>query len=92
MWTLLGRFPRARESSLPHMSQEQPVYLSYLLRLWAMRTDGAPTCRASLEDALTGEHRSFKKLHDLFDFLRQQTGERADHARVRSDEASHGAP
>lgn len=62
-------------------STEQPDYLSYLLRLWQVRSDEdvhqsaeKPVWRASLESALTGERKGFASLDDLFDFLRAQTG------------------
>ena len=68
------------------MSQEQPVYLSYLLRLWSMREDGDMVWRASLETALSGQRESFASLDDLFDFLRKQTVISSDGTRARGDE------
>jgi len=55
------------------MIQDQPDYLSYLLRLW--RTDNArgSTWRASLESPGNGECRAFASLEDLFTFLEAQT-------------------
>ena len=45
-------------------------YFSYLLRLWR-ESDAAPW-RASLEDAHTGERRSFADAAKLLIFLREQ--------------------
>ena len=55
------------------MSNDQPDYLSYLLRLW--REDGkkASNWWASLESALTGKRYVFPCLIELFAFLQRQT-------------------
>ena len=56
-------------------------YVSYLLRLWRVDDDDGPPSpekavwRASLEDPNTRERRAFASLDDLFDFLREQTGQ-----------------
>jgi hypothetical protein len=55
------------------MSQEQPPYLSYLLRLWPADADGETVWRASLESGLMDQHLGFASLDELFDFLRQCT-------------------
>jgi hypothetical protein len=55
------------------MSNHQRRYLSYLVRLWQVRADGAWIWRASLEDPRTGERHGFADLERLFAFLRQQT-------------------
>ena len=55
------------------MSQEQHVYLSYLVRLWSTRVDDQTVWRALLESAFTDQREGFASLDDLFDFLRQQT-------------------
>lgn len=59
----------------PGALDEQPDYLSYLLRLWRVSdAGGGPVWRASLESARTGERRDFDNPDDLLDFLREQTG------------------
>ncbi|MBN1812132.1 MAG: hypothetical protein JXA14_09880 [Anaerolineae bacterium] len=65
------------------MAKGQPDYLSYLLCLWRVSGGGEPhdmgrkaIWRASLESTRTGERRGFASLDELFDFLREQTGER----------------
>jgi hypothetical protein len=54
---------------------KQPVYLSYLMRVWRAPTDGGHAWRASLEEALTQEVHGFKDLPSLFAFLLAQTGQ-----------------
>jgi hypothetical protein len=56
------------------MSNEQPDYMSYLLRLWRETAQGQTVWWASLESSLTSERQVFTSLCDLFQFLRQQTG------------------
>ena len=62
------------------MAQEQPDYLSYLLRLWRVSGDarshreGKAVWRASLKNPQTRERKGFASLDALFDFLREQTG------------------
>jgi hypothetical protein len=51
---------------------EQPVYQSYLLRLWRVK-EAEEGWRASLESAQTGERRGFASLEALFDYVRSQT-------------------
>jgi hypothetical protein len=65
------------------MAKGRPDYLSYLLRLWRVSGDGESPgmgsrtiWRASLESARIGELETFASLDELFDFLREQTGER----------------
>jgi hypothetical protein len=54
---------------------KQPDYVSYLLRLWREGDSKREAIwRASLENARTGELRTFTGLDDLFDFLRERTG------------------
>jgi hypothetical protein len=48
--------------------EEQPGYISYLLRLW--REDGV--WRASLESTRTGELSTFANLAELFECLRRR--------------------
>jgi len=56
------------------MSREQRGYLSYLLRLWQIRSEGKLVWRASLESPHTGERRGFANLADLFTFLEEEIG------------------
>jgi hypothetical protein len=74
------------------MSHEQPVYLSYLLRLWPVSLDGDTVWRASLESALSGKRQGFAGLEDLLSFLRRRTGESSDQVRVTGDEVGDMAP
>jgi hypothetical protein len=66
------------------MAQEQPDYLSYLLRLWRESGGEKSQCgaagavwRASLETP-SGESHGFASLDDLFGFLRRQIGAQPD--------------
>ena len=59
------------------MSGEEGSYLSYLLRLWQIRSGGEWVWRASLESPHTGECKGFANLKDLFIFLEQKIGHRA---------------
>ena len=63
------------------MAKEQPVYKSYLLRLWRETGDGEvirgeerAVWRASLESPHTGERWGFAGLTDLFGFLERECG------------------
>ena len=61
------------------------TYLAYLLRLWpAGRAQTA--WRASLENARSGEQRSFRDLDSLLAFLRAQMVEARNQADVDSPE------
>jgi hypothetical protein len=79
------------------MAKGRPDYLSYLLRLWQVSGDGEPPdmgrkaiWRASLESTRTGERRGFASLDELFDFLREQTGEQVEETvKERSDYVSY---
>lgn len=57
------------------MSERSSAYQSYLLRVLAVAGADNVVWRASLESAHTGERYNFATLQELFDFLRQQTGE-----------------
>jgi hypothetical protein len=71
------------------MSREQRGYVSYLLRLWQIRSEGELVWRASLESPHTGERQGFANLDDLFDFLQKQTGAVSD-ANGGQNEAERG--
>jgi hypothetical protein len=55
------------------VSEEGRRYVSYLLRLWEVRSNDGLIWRASLERANTGERRGFASLVDLYAFLEQVT-------------------
>ena len=55
------------------MSEKQPRYLSYLLRLWQVENKGQLVWRASVEDSRTSERRGFASIEALLLFLREQT-------------------
>ena len=55
-----------------HMRREQHRYLSYLLRLWQIKSEGELVWRASLESPHTGERQGFAGLEALFAFLQRQ--------------------
>jgi len=55
------------------VSRERRRYVSYLLRLWQIKSGGELAWRASLESALTGKRKGFASLDDLFEFLRDPT-------------------
>ena len=54
------------------MSEEQPEYLAYLLRMWRVQEDGGMSWRASLERPSNGQRLAFTSLEAVFDFLRRQ--------------------
>jgi hypothetical protein len=56
------------------MSNEQPDYLSYLLRLWREKGKEQTPWRASLERPRTARRQVFPSLDDLFEYLQRQTG------------------
>jgi len=56
------------------MSEEQPNYLSYLLRLWRDGDKGATSWRASLQSSPSGKPTAFASLPDLFRFLQREVG------------------
>jgi len=63
------------------MTEGQPDYFSYLLRLWrvsggvcAQAGEEGTLWRASLQDPLTDERVNFASLDDLVAFLRRQMG------------------
>ncbi len=48
-------------------------YMSFLLRLWRVNTEGQFQWRASLESVQNGERLNFAHLAQLFEFLEEQT-------------------
>jgi hypothetical protein len=70
------------------MYNEQPRYISYLVRLWQARSHGAWVWRASLEDSRTGARHGFADLTRLFAFLEEQTSGDAQADRREPDAES----
>jgi hypothetical protein len=68
------------------MAGKEQRYISYMLRLWRIRSQGKRIWRASLESPLTGERWGFADLAALFAFLEKEIGDSAQ-AEVRSVEA-----
>jgi hypothetical protein len=64
------------ETTLPNSPDDrEPLYLSYLLRLWRKRDDqGRPVWCASLEEPGSHQTVRFKDVPALFAFLRTQLG------------------
>jgi hypothetical protein len=52
-------------------NEQQPIYFSYLLRLWQEDKQGN-TWRMSLENVHTGELKGFADLGEVFGFLKQK--------------------
>jgi hypothetical protein len=50
-------------------TMEETRYLSYLLRLWAVKSAGVTYWRASLENPTTGDRQGFPNLEALFTYL-----------------------
>jgi hypothetical protein len=64
------------ETTLPDSPEDrEPLYLSYLLRLWRKRDDqGRSVWCASLEEPGSHQTVRFRDVPALFDFLRTQLG------------------
>jgi len=56
------------------MSQVQPRYLSYLIRMWQVKGKRGWQWRAYVESPGSGERQAFPSLDHLIAFLRAQTG------------------
>jgi hypothetical protein len=54
------------------MTQKQPDYRSYVLRLWREGRADKAVWRASLQNPHAGKRQGFASLEDLFDFLRRR--------------------
>jgi hypothetical protein len=74
------------------MGEEQPEYLSYLLRLWRVSGEGDAVWRASLESAHTGGRQGFACLKDLFTFLEQEACRAVQHQTAPDADEKGGAP
>ena len=69
------------------MSENRRRYISYLLRLWQVESEGRFVWRTSLQDPRTGQRRGFASLEALFAFLIGETGSEPE-----SDTASEASP
>lgn len=56
------------------MSQRKGRYLSYLLRLWQIESEGELVWRASLDSSQTGRRRGFAGLAEMCAFLERKVG------------------
>lgn len=56
------------------MSEEQPEYVAYLLRMWRVPGGGGTDWRASLERPRNGERVVFASLEKAIDFLLERAG------------------
>jgi hypothetical protein len=61
------------------MSDPQPRYLSFLVRLWRAGHNGAALWRASVDNPHTAERHYFADLAALFAFLEAQTAGQVEH-------------
>jgi hypothetical protein len=55
------------------MDQERLRYISYLLRMWQVESQGRAVWRATLEFPQTGKVIGFPDLDSLFTYLEQET-------------------
>ncbi|MCB0167533.1 MAG: hypothetical protein KDI79_25110 [Anaerolineae bacterium] len=55
------------------MNSKEQRYVSYLLRLWPISSEGRLLWRASLESPKTGQRLGFANLVELFTFLENET-------------------
>ena len=70
------------------MKNQKPDYRSFMLRLWIEQTDGNKW-RFSLEDTLTGKHKSFATLEKLIVFLEEFTNEAPDFSKDVNEPKNH---
>jgi hypothetical protein len=56
------------------MSGRKRRYISYLLRLWQVKSEGELVWRASLDSPPTGQRLGFASLAEMYTFLEQETG------------------
>lgn len=55
------------------MGAGEPIYYSFLLRMWQVPSNGEHTWRIQLENVQTGEKSGFTSLEGLFSCLRHVT-------------------
>jgi hypothetical protein len=73
-------------------SQGQPVYLSYLLRLWRVTVAGQVVWRGSLECPHTGERLGFADPDSLWDFVQSEMRCGGTLPLPQREEGGHGPP
>jgi hypothetical protein len=67
------------------MSGRKRRYISYLLRLWQVKSEGELVWRASLDSPQTGQRRGFAGLAEMFAFLEQEVRDGAPGAPSLTD-------
>ena len=72
------------------MSRRKRRYISYLLRLWQVESEGELVWRASLDSPHTGQRRGFAGLAEMYAFLEQEAGEGARETPSLPDAPSTG--
>ena len=72
------------------MEDQRRSYLAYLLRLWQVKSKGGTTWRVTLQSPQSGDRIGFDRLEDLFDYLREQTGESSDYQEGESPTRDEG--
>jgi len=60
------------------MGKRRQGYVSYLVRMWRPGEGEPSPWHASVECPLTGEHRGFANLQDLFAFLEDVTSQNVE--------------
>lgn len=68
------------------MRPGDPRYLSYLVRMWRVRTRQGWAWRASLESPLGGERHTFPTFEHLVAFLRAQTAQQGSEGEEEADQ------
>ncbi len=56
------------------MPKKELLHLTYLVKLWQVRSQGQVVWHGSMEDAHTGEKKGFGDPAHLFDFLQEKLG------------------
>jgi hypothetical protein len=69
------------------MSDDQPRYVSYLLRLWQVKTRQGWNWQASLESPATGKLQGFQTVDSLVAFLHNQTQHETFFEQIRAGES-----
>lgn len=71
------------------MDQERLHYISYLLRMWQVQSQGQAVWRATLEFPLTGKVIGFADLDSLFAYLENQIDAAETTERLHDQAGSH---
>jgi hypothetical protein len=72
------------------MSGRKRRYISYLLRLWQVESEGELVWRASLDSPHTGQRLGFASLAEMVAFLEQEIDKGASRAQTPPDASSAG--